>query len=260
MHRKQLVTGLLALTLCLAAGAFGATGTLGTFGTSGVGFAAEVVTQSLVTVGQGFVVLDADISVISLSLENSAKEAGQAYAENLQIGERIVQALQAAQLPGLRVTVRQPNLWPKTSLLSKELTYTASSGLDIQISDTSLVGKVADIGLNNGAVAIQGVRFDSSALEKAKQQAMQAAVQDAITKAQVMSTAAGVRLIMVRELRDTNDIQVTNPSVLQSTTGETLKLPALAAPIYRGQIIVTATVTIVFDVSLDKAVDVLSVK
>ncbi len=252
MHRRMARSSLkLALSLgMLLLAAF----------TAPAGLAADFVSQALISVGQGFVICDADLAVVSLAVENTARDAGAAYADNLQAIKSISAALQAAALPGLQITVRQPNLWPKTGL-SKEVTYAASAGLDIQVSNTALVGQVADIGLRNGATAVQGVRFDASSLEKAKQLAMERAVQDAITKAQVMSAASGLRLVMVRELHDANDIQVINPSALQSgAAGPESRLPVLASPVYRGQVIVAANVTVTFDVTLDKSKDVLTGK
>lgn len=224
-----------------------------------VASATEFMNQSLVSVGQGFVICPADLGIVSLAIENTANDAGLAHSDNIKIVERITQALKEAKLPGLQITIRQPSIWLKTSLVSRDIAYTASSGMDIQVSDISLVGYVADIGIRNGATAIQGVRFDASNLQGAKQKALEQAVQDAISKAQVMSATAGLRLVMVREMSDTNDIQVYNPSAIQ-TQGVDAKLPVLAGPVYRGQVIVSASVTVIFDVTLDKSYDVLSAK
>lgn len=223
-----------------------------------VAAASEYMNQSLVSVGQGFVVCDADLGIVSLAIENTATDASLVHTKNMQVVQRIVKALQEAKLPGLEITIRQPSIWLKTSLVSRDVTYTASSGLDIKVSDISLIGRVADIGMRNGATAIQGVRFDASNLQEAKQLALEQAVQDAINKAKVMSATAGLRLVMVREISDTNDIQVHNPSALQAQGVDT-KLPVMAEPVYRGQVIVSASVTVVFDVTLDKSHDVLSV-
>lgn len=224
--------------------------------------AADVFSQSLVSVGSGYVIADADIGVVSFAIETTAAEAGAAHQLNLETIERISQAMQAADIPGLKLVVRQPSIWPKTSLISKETQYTASAGLDVHTSDITLVGRVADIGLQNGANSIQNIRFDLSDLTQVRQKALEEAVMDAIAKAKVMSDAAGLKVVTVRELRDANDIQVHNPSALQASgtatgTSQSAIPMALTTPIYRGQVIVMATVTVVFDVIIDKTKDVL---
>jgi uncharacterized protein YggE len=215
--------------------------------------AALMEAQSLVSVGSGFVVCTADMAIISLAIESSAKEGGAAQQQNQMILERITDALAAEDLPGLSFEVRQASFWETTGLGSREKSYKVSSGLDVRIHDLDRVGQVVDVGLRHGASSVQGVRFELSNLEAVARTALKLAVEDAIAKADLISSTAGLRVTMVREMRDANTIRVHNPSLPTAASVSEASLPPLASPIYRGQILVHAEVTMVFDVALDRA-------
>lgn len=214
--------------------------------------AALMEAQSLVSVGSGYVVCTADVAVISFAIESSAKEGGTAQQQNQMTIGRIIEALEAEELPGLGFEVRQASFWETTGLGSREKSYKVSSGLDVHIRDLDRVGQVVDIGLRQGASSVQGVRFELSDLEAAARTALKRAVEDAIEKAELISKTAGLRVTMVREMRDANTIRVHNPSLPTAASISESPLPPLASPIYRGQILVHAEVTVVFDVALDK--------
>ncbi|MGI6083216.1 MAG: SIMPL domain-containing protein [Limnochordia bacterium] len=210
-------------------------------------------TQSLVSVGSGFVVCTADTAVVSLAIESTAKQSGVAQNQNQTIIDQITQALLAESIPGLGFEVRQATFWETTDLTSREKSYKVSSGLDVRIQDLERVGEVVDIALKQGATSVQGVRFELSDLESVAQTALKKAVENAIEKANMISKAAGLRVTMVREMRDTNTIRVHNPSLPTGASMSEAPLPPLAGPIYRGQIMVHAEVTVVFDIALDRS-------
>ena len=215
--------------------------------------AAFLETQSLVSVGSGFVICTADTAVISLAIESTAKQSGVAQNRNQTIIDSITQALLAQDFPGLEFEVRQATFWETTDLTSREKNYKVSSGLDVRIKDLERVGDVVEIALKHGAPSVQGVRIELSDLETVAQTALKMAVENAIEKANLISKAAGLRVTMVREMRDANTIRVHNPSLPTGASMSEAPLPPLAGPIYRGQILVHAEVTVVFDIALDKS-------
>jgi uncharacterized protein YggE len=212
---------------------------------------AQLATQSAVTVGSGFVVVPADTAVISVAIENVAAESGAAHQENQRLTDQIMQALKAEQIPDLHFTVRQVVFWENTLPGSRDKTWKVSSGLDIHTSDLSAAGHIIDIARKNGATSVQTIRYDVSNLEQAAQDALQLAVKDAVRKAEAIAAAAGLRVIMVREVRDSNAIRVHNPSS-PTATGREVTLPPLAGPVYRGEVLVSVEVTMVFDLALDR--------
>lgn len=229
----------------------------------GTASAADLIdVQSLITVGSGFVVVPADVAIVSLAIESTAKESGTAHQNNTQIIQQIMQALKAENLPGLAFTERQVMFWENTGLGSRDKTFKASSGLDVQVRDLNAVGHIIDVATKNGATSVQNVRFDVSNIDAAAKKALELAVSDAIQKANVMASAAGLRVAMVRQVQDNNAVRVYNPSLPPATsssndTVELPKLPALAGPVYRGQVLVQTEVSIIFDVALDKTKTVL---
>lgn len=210
------------------------------------------VSQTLTTVGSGFVVMPADIAVVSVAIESSAPESGAAHQENLRITEQIMAALQEENIPGLQFSMRQVMFWENTSISTREKSYKASSGLDIQTTDLDSVGHIIDIATKMGATSIQNVRFDLSNIEEAAQEALRLAVADAMRKAEVMASAAGMRIAIIRELRDNNTVKVYNPSQPTASTVSEAALSPLAAPIYRGQVLVQTDVTLIFEVVFDR--------
>lgn len=233
IQRSLLATLLLALLLTIPAGA-----------------STLYESQSLVSVGLGYVILPADVAVVSLAIEHTAKESGLAQRENQRVVSQIVQTLSEEQIPGLEFAVRQASFWESSSLGARERTYKASSGLDIRLTDLDLPGHVIDVATAAGA-SVQGVRFELSRTGDAAKEALRLAVEDALQKAALMSRAAGMRVVMVREIQDTNAVRVINPSLSTTVGVDAASLTSLAGPIYRGQIAVQAEVTVIFDVALD---------
>ncbi|HHT27200.1 MAG TPA: SIMPL domain-containing protein [Firmicutes bacterium] len=210
------------------------------------------VSQTLTTVGSGFVVLPADIAVVSVAIETSAAESGAAHQENLRITEQIMAALKEEKIPGLQFNMRQVMFWENTSLSTREKSYKASAALDIQTNDLAGVGHIIDIAEKMGATSVQNVRFDISDIDAAAQEALRLAVADGMRKAELMASAAGMRIAIIRELRDNNAVRVYNPSQPTTAAAAETALPALAAPVYRGQVLVQTEVTLIFEVVLDR--------
>lgn len=204
---------------------------------------------SIVTIGLGFVVIPADHLVVTLNIETSDESAQAAYAASAAIVDAIREELQEADLAGLEIRTGRAHLWQQRSATRQTTTYRVTSTMSVTIEDEADVGRVVDTAMRLGATSVQSVRFQVRSLEEAARTALTLAVQDAMAKAEVISAATGTRIVNIRQVNDSNKIQVYNPSdpvLVESASGPDLPYPVT---VERGQVLVQVEVAMEFEVA-----------
>lgn len=203
---------------------------------------------SVVTVGLGYVIVPTDQVVVTLGIETSSESADQAYSQSNAIIESIRAELQEANIEGLNISVGRVNMWQQRSS-TRPTTYRTTSTMTVAMTHESHVGMVIDTAVRLGATSVQSVKFQASNLQEAAQNALTLAVKNAMEKAEAIVKATETRIVTIRQVTDSNKVQIYNPSdpVLVEVT-RTDETP-YQVPVERGQVLVQVEVTMEFEVA-----------
>lgn len=204
---------------------------------------------SIVTVGLGYVLVPADHLVVTLNIETSEESAQAAYDASSAIVEAIRQELGEADIAGLEVRSGRAHLWQQRSATRQSTTYRVTSTMSVTLQDEADVGYVVDTAMRLGATSVQSVRFQVGSLEEAARTALTLAVEDAMAKAETITAATGTRIVTIRQVNDSNKIQVYNPSdpvLVESPSAPDIPYPVT---VERGQVLVQVEVTMEFEVA-----------
>lgn len=206
---------------------------------------------SFVTVGVGYVVVEADQVVVSLGIEATGDSAEAAQRENERRVAAIEEAVAALSIDGLEVSRRLVDVrQQRTGIVRRdEGDYRAVSGVEVTVPSEEHIGAIIDVAVAAGNATVQAVRFHSSALEEAAKEALRRAVKDAMAKAEAMSEATGMRVVMTRRVSDAHKIEIINPSDPLLLEGSTAR-PPYPVPVKRGQILVQVEVSAEFEVGI----------
>lgn len=187
---KTLVPALLLmLTICLAAAPAAAEGTLTVTGRGEV-FAAP--DEARVTVG---VTTQARTAVVAMRDNSEAMTA---------VLARLAEAgIAAADLQTTTLTLQPVFDYGSTREGAQRISgFVAANVLSVRVRDLGALGGVLDAALSDGANTLGGIQFGLADDRALRDAARRAAVADAMAKAQVLASAAGVTLGAVEEIAE----------------------------------------------------------
>ena len=151
--------------------------------------------------GSGVVSLVADTATLQIGVNTRKESVKEAQKENANLMAAVMEAIKKAGIEEKDIMTSQFNVFSSyeysTSVLGKETRtpyYEVQNTVTVIIHDLSMVGAVLDAVMEAGANTTYGISFSSTQANEAYQKALTRAVEDAITKAKVLSAAAGVEL------------------------------------------------------------------
>ena len=151
--------------------------------------------------GSGVVSLAADTATLQIGVNTRKESVKEAQKENANLMAAVMEAIKKAGIEEKDIMTSQFNVFSSyeysTSVLGKETRtpyYEVQNTVTVIIHDLSMVGAVLDAVMDAGANTTYGISFSSTQANEAYQKALTRAVEDAITKAKVLSAAAGVEL------------------------------------------------------------------
>lgn len=159
--------------------------------------------RTITVTGQGEARAAPDLARLSAGVRTQAAEAKQALAANTQAMNKVFAAMRRAgiadkDMQTSNVSVRpiyasHPPGQPQTEP-AKIIGYQVSNQVSVVVRDLSKLGTDLDAFVGAGANQLYGVSFDIANPEPLQDRAREAAVKDAIRKAELMTKAAGVKL------------------------------------------------------------------
>lgn len=201
--------------------------------------------QRRITVtGRGEIRAVPDVAVMSIGVETEAKTPSEALSENasrmtavmakLKDAGIAVKDLRTSQL-GIRPVYadRQHQRPPKT------VGYRASNQLNVTLRDINRIGEILDQAVADGANTVNGPSFSVAEPEPLYQAARDAAVNDAIAKAERYATAAKVELGEIIRIDEAGG----GPVIARQMRAEAM---SASTPVAVGESTFSAAVTIVF--------------
>ena len=182
-----------------------------------------------------------DKATISISIENTAKDAKLASAQNAQIMQNIQSAILGLAITKDKMQTTNYNLYPvyNTKDNSREIIgYNVSNEITVTIDNIDMVGTVIDTAINAGASNVNSIEFGLKDSQVYKDKVLQQAIADAKRKAQVnvVSVNTGSTYIEAKNFNNAMYMRTAD------ATGAT-------SPIQSGDISVRANVSVVFEMN-----------
>lgn len=193
MKTKMMIVSLLGIAL------------LGLAACGGAGVAsAPAETRTISINGTGIVKLSPDMAEVNIGVQTEADDAQQASAENtLQVNE-IIAALQAFEIAETDIQTAYFSIYPMQQYDNEgqmqEIRYVVQNSLLITVRDLNKLGDILDTAIGAGANTINGITFNISDREGAYAQALDAAMANAESRAEVLAQAAGAKIVKMQSV------------------------------------------------------------
>ncbi|MBI4340193.1 MAG: SIMPL domain-containing protein [Chloroflexi bacterium] len=151
--------------------------------------------------GSGRVVVTPDLAILSLGVEAKNKSVEQAKAEAAQAMSSVMAVLKAAGIADKDIRTEYFNIQPEYVWNDfnkrQEITgYRVTNSISVKVRDLETVGTLIDAVAKAGGdlIRVNGVSFTVEHPEKYADQAREAAVKDALAKAQQFALLTGSKL------------------------------------------------------------------
>lgn len=215
---------------------------------SSFALAADVNVSKLIVQGEGKASAAPDMATIVLGVETRNASASAAAAENAELMNTTINALRAAGIKDKDIQTSryslttEPQEKPKEGEKPKAPEFIATNQVTIRLNNTADVGKVLDAAVLAGSNSIQELSFDLKNPKPQEDKALALAIEDAGRKAEVAAKAAGVKLGRVLEL--TEGYGYVAPAAKSAVFAD-----GAITPIQPGEMVVTSSVTITYEIS-----------
>ncbi|WP_116364637.1 SIMPL domain-containing protein [Parahaliea mediterranea] len=175
------------------------------------GLATEAQTGRIHVNGEGSAALAPDMATLQLTVTREGKTASDALASNTEAMRKVMAAMRDAGIADKDLQTSQFNIAPRYSRVDPRagdepgpriIGYQVRNGLTVRVRDIALVGKLLDTavqqGVNEGGQITLGNTDPAAAIDKARQLAMR----DALDRARVLASAAGVKTGQILEIHE----------------------------------------------------------
>lgn len=197
--------------------------------------------------GVGQIETAPDMATITLGVTNEAREAKAAMAATSAAVGKMLERLTSLGIESRDVQTQRISLNPVWSGRGSSGTYpakitgfTASNTVLVRIRDLDSLGETLDAVIDDGANDFNGLQFGVQEPRPLQDAAREAAVKDAIAKAQLLAGAAGVSLGPVISISEQGG-GGPRPMMMQRAAMEDSGVPIAA-----GEVSLSASVSMIF--------------
>ncbi len=195
--------------------------------------------RTMTLTGQGQVTAVPNIAVIRLGVQTSGKDLAPIQAENAQRTQSIIQALRLMGITDIKTFQYSiDKVYDYENGRQTESGYLVRNVLEIRTSNLDMAGNIIDTAVDLGANIVDLISFDISNREYYYQQALNAAVMNAMQKAKSIAMNMGIQA-------DPIPVRITETSTMPIQPYYRQELAA-ATPILPGNVNIQASVTIDF--------------
>ncbi len=196
--------------------------------------------------GEASIARAPDMATISVGVTTIGENAGVALKENSADMEKVIARLKASgvaerdmQTSGLSVSPNWSNSYSSTSA-QKIDGFTAMNYLTVGIRDLEKLGEVLDAVVEDGANTLNSVNFSLLDPRPVLDEARKEAVADARARAELLATAAGVKLGDL--------VSVTEGGGYGGGPAPAFRMDAASVPVQHGEVSYQATVSITWEI------------
>lgn len=207
-------------------------------------------TGQISVTGQGRVDVVPDMATITLGVTHQAENGRDAVAEVAVVSGAILSTLGKMGVEPRDMRTSNLSLSPvwsrntSSGQAPKITGFTATNRVTVNLRDLGLLGDVLGRVTTDGANAFQGLQFGLQDSKPALDAARRLAVADAVARAELYAQAAGVTLGSILHLTEAG-AAVPQPMMMarQAMASD------MAMPIAQGEVGLTATVTMTFEIA-----------
>ena len=174
----------------------------------------EPQSERLVQVtGHGIISAAPDQAIVRFGVQTQAESAGEALEENNLLMQEVISATLEAGIDEDEIQTQQLRLQPvysQTLNAVDPLTvtgYQAFNSVAVTAQDLSTLGELLDAAVEAGANTVEGIQFEIDNREALSAQAREAAVNDALEKAEQFAELTGTELGMVMTITEISSEQ-----------------------------------------------------
>lgn len=182
---------------------------------------AALPNRAVTVSGSGMVNATPDIAIVTVGVQTDAKTASQALTQNSTQMQAVMDTLRKANIAAADIRTTSVQLYPRYDNQpnpqpnqqggtepNQPVGYTATNSVEVTVRNLDNLGSLLDQVVSAGGNQITGIRFDLSDPSKAMDQAREAAMKDAMHKAQQLATLAGARLGAVVTINESSSAPI----------------------------------------------------
>ena len=207
------------------------------------------VTRVMVA-GDSIVQAQPDTAIITIAVVTQNRNAISAQQDNAAKTDAVVRALKAAAGSGAEVKTSGYSLQPQRVYKENQpptiTGYEARNSVTVTLSDLTKVGAVIDASAQAGANDVSGIAFTLRQDRQARDRALSEATREAVSKAQVIATALGGRVVRIVEVQEEGFQQRPPVPVYQYETA--MAKASVATPIEVGTLDISSRVQVIAEV------------
>ena len=156
--------------------------------------------------GDAIVQAQPDTAILTVSVVTQGKRAIDAQQENATKSDAVISALKAAAGSGAEIKTSGYSLQPMRVYRENQPPtisgYEARNTVTLTTSEMTKLGNIIDAASQAGSNDISGISFTLRKDRPARDQALQEATKEALSKAQVMAQALGGRVVGIAEVNE----------------------------------------------------------
>lgn len=141
--------------------------------------------------GEGVVKVAPDKVTIKSQIEHEGQSATSVKSQNDEVVNKVIKYLKSEGIAEKNINTNYINLNKRYNYNDKTYTYVANQAISITLEDISKYESIMKGLLENGLNGINGIEFESSAIEKHKAEARRKAVLNAKVKAEALAKPLG---------------------------------------------------------------------
>ena len=201
--------------------------------------------------GHGEVQQAPDLAIVTTGVVTSAADAKAALAANSKAMAALLAELRAASVADKDVQTSNFSVQPQydygqnNSQPPKITGYQVSNTVTVTLRKLDSVGDVLDKLVSSGSNQVGGISFSIADPQAALDDARKAAVADALRKANLLATAAGVKLGVITSLSEGGDVA---PQPVVMMRAKAMAADAAPVPVAQGEQTIGADVNIVWTI------------
>lgn len=154
--------------------------------------------------GTGSIILTPDMATIFIGVQTEDDDAESAVERNNVQTQRVIDTLEAEGVAAEDIRTTNFSVYPRQDYVDGEIsgvTYVVDNTVLVTVRDLEGLGALLDLAVKSGANTISGIQFDLTDREAANEQAMEAAVENAHLRAEILADAAGAQLGEVQSIQ-----------------------------------------------------------
>ena len=200
--------------------------------------------------GTGTISLTPDMAIVKIGVETQDEDAQTAVANNNDIAEQIMAAMTELGIPDGDLKTTNFSVYPLTRYNDEgeitSISYRVNNSVQVTVRQLDLLGDVFSEAVEAGANNIGGIQFDITNREEAYAQAMEQAMANARSRAEVL---AGAENVEIKQVHTISSFVGGGGIIARNAISEMAVMDSGGSvPVSSGEMEITVEVNVVFEI------------